>query len=292
MFVYVLLLTAATLGVVKEAQPNNIRLPIKRVLCKDGTVARGDEKCRDISPEDGPINEAPPPREPAPSLQRLPKFRNNPSDWVTINDYPSRSLSREEEGVSGFRAEIGVDGRVSACTITASSGWPTLDFATCRNVTRRARFDPALDDHGNPTISYYSSTVSWRIPADPSYASQIALTPTGPQAAFGSYIEIDETDYPLEALEKGWQGIITVALTISVGGSVIECNVKARNSRTSIGQFDAKSCELASRWTFLPARDPAGNVIAGEAFYDIVWNLPDAWKYYQQAGVYPKKSVE
>ena len=59
---------------------------------------------------------------------------------------------------------IGSNGRVNACEITASSGHAALDEATCKFVTRRARFEPATDSNGAKVVGSYSSKVTWRIP--------------------------------------------------------------------------------------------------------------------------------
>jgi protein TonB len=110
---------------------------------------------------------------PAPAAPPAPRFqpvgakpKGNPGSWATTNDYPSRALREEREGTSGFRLTIGPDGRVTDCQITRSSGSPDLDEATCSNVRRRARFEPAKDGDGNPTTGSYSSSVRWVIPKD------------------------------------------------------------------------------------------------------------------------------
>jgi protein TonB len=59
---------------------------------------------------------------------------------------------------------VGPDGRVQSCTVTSSSGHADLDDATCKNIQRRARFDPALDSNGQPTSGSWSSRVRWQIP--------------------------------------------------------------------------------------------------------------------------------
>jgi protein TonB len=61
---------------------------------------------------------------------------------------------------------VGADGKVSSCQVTSSSGSPDLDEATCSNVTRRARFNPATDGEGQPTSGSYSGRVRWVIPED------------------------------------------------------------------------------------------------------------------------------
>ena len=110
-----------------------------------------------------PAPVAPPP----PRVQpKQPTPKGNPANWATTNDYPTRALREEREGTTSFRVTVGPDGRVTGCTITSSSGSPDLDEATCSNVTRRARFNPATDGEGQPTSGSYSNRVRWVIPKD------------------------------------------------------------------------------------------------------------------------------
>lgn len=110
-----------------------------------------------------PAPVAPPP----PRVQpKQPTPKGNPANWATTNDYPTRALREEREGTTSFRVSVGPDGRVTGCTVTSSSGSPDLDEATCSNVTRRARFNPATDGEGQPTSGSYSNRVRWVIPKD------------------------------------------------------------------------------------------------------------------------------
>ena len=90
--------------------------------------------------------------------------RGNPGAWVTPDDYPARELRMGNEGLTRFRLEIGADGRVTDCTITASSGHPGLDEAACRLVTRRARFEAATGADGAKTAGRYENAIRWQIP--------------------------------------------------------------------------------------------------------------------------------
>jgi protein TonB len=117
----------------------------------------------------GPVAtpEADPPPLPKPTpvfTARAPKPKNAPGGWATPNDYPSRDLREGNQGVTQFTLTIGVDGRVQSCTVTASSGFPGLDKATCDNVSRRARFEPAIDGSGNRVTGTYSNRIRWQIP--------------------------------------------------------------------------------------------------------------------------------
>jgi len=110
-----------------------------------------------------PAPVAPPP----PRVQpKQPTPKGNPANWATTNDYPTRALREEREGTTSFRVSVGPDGRVTGCSLTSSSGSPDLDDATCANVTRRARFNPATDGEGQPTTGSYSNRVRWVIPKD------------------------------------------------------------------------------------------------------------------------------
>tara|TARA_R110002049_G_scaffold171142_1_gene337691 strand:- start:90 stop:746 length:657 start_codon:yes stop_codon:yes gene_type:complete len=116
-------------------------------------------------PPPAPVVAPPPPPPPPPTPQRAnPEARGNPGNWANANDYPSRALREEREGTTRFRLTVGTNGRVTDCQITGSSGHADLDEAACKNLTRRARFRPALDANGNPMTGYYSNAVRWQIP--------------------------------------------------------------------------------------------------------------------------------
>ena len=83
---------------------------------------------------------------------------------MLTEDYPQKAIREGAEGVAGFRVVVGSDGRVDACEITRSSGNAELDAATCKNVTRRARFEPATNGDGQKVVGSYSSTVRWQLP--------------------------------------------------------------------------------------------------------------------------------
>jgi protein TonB len=107
---------------------------------------------------------------PAPSTPTFPpqraKPRGDPGGWATTNDYPARDLREGNQGPTRFSLVIGPDGRVQSCAIVRSSGFPGLDKATCDNVSRRARFDPATDGGGNRVTGTYSGSIRWVIPQD------------------------------------------------------------------------------------------------------------------------------
>jgi protein TonB len=106
----------------------------------------------------------PPPAKPSEAVGLKPK--GSPSDWVTPDDYPPAALRNNEQGSTGFKLEVGPDGRVTGCTVTRSSGFSDLDETACKLLPRRARFSPAKDAAGNGLASTYNSSVRWQIPKD------------------------------------------------------------------------------------------------------------------------------
>ncbi len=106
-----------------------------------------------------------PPPPPKPALQARASERGNSALWVTTEDYPSRALREEREGVTGVAWDVDAEGKVSNCRVTSSSGSPDLDDAACKNITRRGRYKPALDSNGTAMASSgFSRRVRWQIP--------------------------------------------------------------------------------------------------------------------------------
>ena len=121
-----------------------------------------------IPPPAPVIRIVPPAAPPAPPPPRFtPKGaspKGNPGSWATTDDYPSRALREEKEGVTRFTVQVSPEGRVTSCSVTGSSGTPELDDAACRAITRRARFNPATNGDGQPVAGTYSNSVRWQIP--------------------------------------------------------------------------------------------------------------------------------
>lgn len=95
---------------------------------------------------------------------RFAKPKNAPGSWATANDYPAADLRAGNQGLTGFRLSIGTDGKVLNCEVTRPSGFPRLDRTACDKITRRARFEPAMDGYGNKVTGTYSNNIRWEIP--------------------------------------------------------------------------------------------------------------------------------
>ena len=62
----------------------------------------------------------------------------------------------------GVAVTVGANGRVASCRVTRSAD-PILDRAACDDITRYARFNPALDDAGNPTTGSWATNIVYRL---------------------------------------------------------------------------------------------------------------------------------
>jgi protein TonB len=109
----------------------------------------------------------PPPPPPPPPVRVQPaKARANLASYVSDDDYPQDAIRNEQQGTTGFRLEVGPDGRVTNCTVTSSSGSSSLDSTTCRLMRSRARFTPATDSSGGKTSDSVAGRIQWRLPEE------------------------------------------------------------------------------------------------------------------------------
>jgi protein TonB len=81
----------------------------------------------------------------------------------TADDYPPDAADRNEQGTTQVAVTVGLDGRVHGCSVAVSSGSASLDRATCRIITARARFSPAQDRNGQAVTGTFHQSVTWRL---------------------------------------------------------------------------------------------------------------------------------
>lgn len=103
---------------------------------------------------------------PPPKLKSPARARADLGSLIKDGDYPAEALRNNEQGTVGFRLQVGADGRVTNCAITASSGSASLDAATCRLLTGRAQFTPARNMRDEPVADSVSARIVWRIAED------------------------------------------------------------------------------------------------------------------------------
>lgn len=90
--------------------------------------------------------------------------RGNPGRWVALEDMPENAKAAGWVGTTSYQLQFDEAGRVIACDVTGTSGYPLLDRTTCDLLKVRALFNAGKDADGNPVGGTYSDRVLWRAP--------------------------------------------------------------------------------------------------------------------------------
>ena len=192
------------------------------------------------------------------------RARANLAQYVTDADYPALAIRRGEQGIAGFALDVDAAGRVSACTITQTSGSAQLDETTCRIMRERAQFTPARDRRGHAVADHVESRLRWVLPEDD--ASLRART------NLASYIS--DADYPAAAIRAGEQGTVGFMLDIGPDGLVSNCRITSSSGSTAL---DEATCRIMrDRPRFRPALDSQGHPTTDQIKSRIRWVLPAA----------------
>ena len=80
---------------------------------------------------------------------------------ITPRDVPRHLREAGIGGTVGFVFTVGVNGRVTRCAVTRSSGVPELDALTCRLVQQRFVYRPATDRYGRPVSDEVEGEQEW-----------------------------------------------------------------------------------------------------------------------------------
>ena len=76
-------------------------------------------------------------------------------------DYPRAAKRVRASGTVLVRYTVEIDGRVTNCTITQSSGNQDLDSTTCRLIEQRFRYEPARDAEGRAVADELNGRHIW-----------------------------------------------------------------------------------------------------------------------------------
>ena len=96
-----------------------------------------------------------------------------PYTWVTADDYPPAALRAGLEGTTAMRFTVDTSGRVTGCTVSATSGSAMLDHAACDLMELNGRYAPARNAGGNLVKSNMTLRFTWRIPRDSDNAGSV-----------------------------------------------------------------------------------------------------------------------
>jgi protein TonB len=82
---------------------------------------------------------------------------------LKFGDMPPELRVLGETRWVSVRYRVNIDGRVSDCIVTRSSGNPRLDAVTCSKIEERFRFRPSRDSDGTKVRSIVVETHQWRV---------------------------------------------------------------------------------------------------------------------------------
>lgn len=80
---------------------------------------------------------------------------------ITSRDYPKHLGNFNIGGRVSMTFTVQVNGRVTGCRVTRSSGVPELDDLTCRLIEQRFRFRPSTDRYGRPVSEEVDYDFDW-----------------------------------------------------------------------------------------------------------------------------------
>jgi protein TonB len=80
---------------------------------------------------------------------------------ILPSDYPRGLRDAGIGGRVGVLFTVGVNGRVTRCTVTRSSGVAELDRLTCRLIQDRFRYRPSTDSSGRPVPDEVEGEHDW-----------------------------------------------------------------------------------------------------------------------------------
>ena len=82
---------------------------------------------------------------------------------ITPRDYPRHLREAGIGGTVGILFTVGVNGHVTRCAVTRSSGVPELDALTCRLIQQRFIYRPGTDRYGRPVSDEVEGEHEWEV---------------------------------------------------------------------------------------------------------------------------------
>jgi TonB family protein len=84
-----------------------------------------------------------------------------PQSWLALDDYPNKAMRKGHNGIVQFRLDVDADGKVVGCFVLARTNPDDFADLTCRAITKRAKFEPALDAQGKPMRAFWVGSINW-----------------------------------------------------------------------------------------------------------------------------------
>ncbi|QNA83335.1 energy transducer TonB [Sphingomonas sp. So64.6b] len=90
--------------------------------------------------------------------------RYDPGNWFPQDSYPKDARKNGDQGSVSIRLEIDETGKPTACTVTVSSGFASLDDHSCKTAMKNARFKAVVVDGVAVPSHTFIRNIVWRKP--------------------------------------------------------------------------------------------------------------------------------
>jgi len=81
--------------------------------------------------------------------------------WFSGDVFPTQAVQEPASGTVYYMVDVDADGAPVKCTVTKSSGSPSLDKRSCEILMQKGRFIPGRDAAGRAIAGQYSQRVKW-----------------------------------------------------------------------------------------------------------------------------------
>lgn len=96
------------------------------------------------------------------SLTRPATPATSAADWLRTDDFPIGAAMAGHNGLVQFRLDVDAEGKIAGCYVLARTNPDDFADTTCRAVSKRGKFEPALDAEGKPVRSFFIRKVHWQ----------------------------------------------------------------------------------------------------------------------------------
>ena len=93
-----------------------------------------------------------------------PVWGTSPLNGFSSNDYPNDALARREESTVTVRLAVDSSGKVTKCASLSVYSAPDFNKVVCNVYLTRAKFAPAELEDGTKVASYFSQSITFKIP--------------------------------------------------------------------------------------------------------------------------------
>ena len=164
---------------------------------------------------------------------------------IRAADAPLHLLREDRAQSVRFAITVTPDGKIQSCDVEVSSGNSKLDSYTCKLVSQRAKFGPAVSFDGRATYGVHRQTVTWSL-SRPS----------------GSFLRPAELYLTVRTLPSGLKAPVYVDVKFEHDLTRGISNCQATDASTSAAVADIACVQLLRDYKAKPARTAEGKPVS------------------------------